>query len=91
LARSADGAQWATERDLEDGVPGQEFSYPAMAWADRSLWVSYTDQRKSIAWQRLDWVVEGGPAAPAAAQLAPASASAPSAPASAAPTIRAKP
>ena len=97
LAHSADGAQWATERDLEDGVPGQEFSYPAMAWADRSLWVSYTDQRKSIAWQRLDWVAGGGPAAPAAAQLMPASASASaqsaaaSAPASAAPTIRAKP
>ena len=99
LARSADGAQWATERDLEDGVPGQEFSYPAMAWADRSLWVSYTDQRKSIAWQRLDWVADGGPAAPAAAQLAPASASASasaqsaaaSVSASAAPNIRAKP
>jgi hypothetical protein len=97
LAHSADGAQWATERDLEDGVPGQEFSYPAMAWADRSLWVSYTDQRKSIAWQRLNWVADGGPAAPAAAQLMPASASASaqsaaaSAPASAAPTIRAKP
>ena len=74
LARSADGAQWATERDLEDGVPGQEFSYPAMAWADRSLWVSYTDQRKSIAWQRLDWVADGGPAAPAAAHRDPASA-----------------
>ena len=93
LARSADGAHWATERDLEDGVPGQEFSYPALAWADRSLWVSYTDQRKSIAWQRLNWVADGGPAAPAAAQLAPASAPAPaqSAAASAAPTIRAKP
>jgi hypothetical protein len=99
LAHSADGAQWATERDLEDGVPGQEFSYPAMAWADRSLWVSYTDQRKSIAWQRLNWVADGGPAAPAAAQLAPAStpasataqSAAASAPASAAPTIRAKP
>ena len=99
LARSADGAHWATERDLEDGVPGQEFSYPALAWADRSLWVSYTDQRKSIAWQRLNWVADGGPAAPAAAQLTPAStpasasaqSAAASAPASAAPTIRAKP
>ena len=82
LARSADGAQWVTERDLEDGVPGQEFSYPALAWANRSLWVSYTDQRKSIGWQRLDWVANGAPVAPAAVQ--PASASAPSlAPASA--------
>jgi predicted neuraminidase len=29
-----------------------EFSYPSLAWADNSLWVSYTHQRSSIAWQR---------------------------------------
>jgi len=72
LARSAEGAQWTTELVLEDGVPSQEFSYPAMAWADQSLWVSYTDQRKRIAWQRLGWVDGAAPAAPAAAQRAPA-------------------
>jgi len=59
LARSADGARWVTELELEDGLPGQEFSYPAMAWADHSLWLSYTDQRKSIAWRRLHWVDAG--------------------------------
>jgi predicted neuraminidase len=56
LARSADGERWVTELELEHGLPGQEFSYPAMAWADQSLWLSYTDQRKSIAWRRLEWV-----------------------------------
>jgi hypothetical protein len=24
-----------------------------MAWADGALWLSYTDHRRSIAWQRL--------------------------------------
>ncbi len=91
LARSADGAQWSTQRDLVDGVPGQEFSYPALAWADRSLWVSYTDQRKSIAWQRLDWVADGGPRVTVGAQRAPAMASAHPAPAAAAPNVRAMP
>jgi predicted neuraminidase len=31
---------------------GSEYSYPAMAWADGALWISYTDQRQRIAWQR---------------------------------------
>jgi len=61
LARSVDGVRWVTELELEDGLPGQEFSYPAMAWADHSLWLSYTDQRKSIAWRRLHWVDVGAP------------------------------
>ncbi|MDH4479208.1 MAG: exo-alpha-sialidase [Rhodoferax sp.] len=59
MARSADGLQWSTALELELGSPGQEFSYPAMAWADQSLWLSYTDQRKSIAWRRLQWVNGG--------------------------------
>lgn len=63
LARSADGVRWVTELELEDGLPGQEFSYPAMAWVDHSLWLSYTDQRKSIAWRRLHWV-DAGTASP---------------------------
>jgi predicted neuraminidase len=72
LAQSTNGTHWATALDLEAGVTGQEFSYPALAWADRSLWVSYTDQRKSIAWQRLDWVASGdaAEAAHATAELA---------------------
>jgi predicted neuraminidase len=41
--------------DLENGPLGHEYSYPAMAMADGQLWVSYTDQRQSIAWQRFSW------------------------------------
>jgi predicted neuraminidase len=37
---------------LAHGAGAAEYSYPALAWADQSLWVSYTDQRQSIAWQR---------------------------------------
>ena len=52
LSQSADGVQWAPVQPLAQGQPNQEFSYPALAWADDSLWVSYTDQRRQIAWQR---------------------------------------
>ncbi|MBC7919014.1 MAG: exo-alpha-sialidase [Rhodoferax sp.] len=54
LSYSADGVQWRKLLALEDGVKGEEFSYPSMAWTDGALWVSYTtDDRKSIAWQKL--------------------------------------
>jgi len=56
LASSSDGVSWSTVEDLERAGPGYEYSYPAMAWADQSLWVSYTDRRKRIAWRRFDWV-----------------------------------
>jgi predicted neuraminidase len=52
LSRSSDGLQWTRVQALEQGAPPAEFSYPAMAWADGSLWVSYTAGRKRIAWQR---------------------------------------
>jgi predicted neuraminidase len=52
LSRSTDGLHWARVKALEQGTPPAEFSYPAMAWADGSLWVSYTAGRKRIAWQR---------------------------------------
>jgi predicted neuraminidase len=52
LSYSADGAQWRKLVALEDGVQGDEFSYPSLAWADGALWVSYTDHRRDIAWQR---------------------------------------
>ena len=55
LANSSTGADWSTVLELERGQEGHEYSYPAMAWADNSLWVSYTDRRKSIAWRRFDW------------------------------------
>jgi predicted neuraminidase len=56
LSRSTDGLDWTQALVLEGGKPPDEFSYPAMAWADNELWVSYTDQRKRIAWQRFSWV-----------------------------------
>ncbi len=62
LASSSDGLSWSTVADLERAGPGYEYSYPAMAWADDSLWVSYTDRRKRIAWRRFDWVGNATPA-----------------------------
>jgi predicted neuraminidase len=53
LSQSADGAHWTTLATLDQGVAGTEFSYPAMAWVDGSLWLSYTQNRQRIAWQRL--------------------------------------
>ena len=52
LSASANGLQWQMVQPLEDGAPGTEYSYPAIAWAQNFVWVSYTDQRKRIAWQR---------------------------------------
>ena len=53
LSQSADGRQWARVQTLATGAPLDEFSYPAMAWVDGDLWVSYTVDRQRIAWQRL--------------------------------------
>jgi hypothetical protein len=55
LAHSRTGTEWSTVMELERGQEGHEYSYPALAWADNSMWVSYTDRRKSIAWRRFDW------------------------------------
>ena len=52
LSRSTDGLNWERVKALEQGTTPAEFSYPAMAWIDGSLWVSYTAGRKRIAWQR---------------------------------------
>jgi predicted neuraminidase len=52
LATSGDDLYWQTAATLEDGNLGDEFSYPALAWADDALWVSYTNRRQRIAWQR---------------------------------------
>lgn len=52
LSQSADGKNWSTLYRLAQGTETEEYSYPALAWAEDSLWVSYTDQRKCIAWQR---------------------------------------
>lgn len=53
LSQSAGGQDWMLLQPLAHGSAAQEFSYPALAWADDSLWVSYTDQRQRISWQRL--------------------------------------
>ena len=47
-----DGQQWNLLQHLEQGQQGDEYSYPALLWQDGQLWVSYTDQRKFIAWAR---------------------------------------
>lgn len=52
LSGSADGQHWSLLQALAHGTDPDEYSYPALTWADGSLWLSYTDQRRSIAWQR---------------------------------------
>jgi predicted neuraminidase len=55
LSTSADGRDWSLAQQLAHGAGRDEYSYPALAWVDDSLWVSYTDQRKAIAWQRFSF------------------------------------
>lgn len=69
LSRSSQGREWRSVLRLEDGSPGQEFSYPAIVQTHNSLWISYTDQRRSIAWQRLDLKVNPSNANPSAAPV----------------------
>ena len=52
LSASADGEQWSLLQTLARGAGQDEYSYPALAWSDDSLWLSYTEQRKAIAWRR---------------------------------------
>lgn len=52
LSSSEDGLDWRLVQTLARGSGRDEYSYPALAWADGSLWVTYTDQRRTIAWQR---------------------------------------
>jgi predicted neuraminidase len=52
LSTSVDGQHWDLAQALAHGSGADEFSYPALAWAGDSLWVSYTEQRRRIAWQR---------------------------------------
>lgn len=53
LSRSDDGLHWQLLHPAAHGRAGDEFSYPALAWADGALWLSYTHDRRRIAWQRL--------------------------------------
>ncbi|MEY4140172.1 MAG: hypothetical protein RLZZ371_2354, partial [Pseudomonadota bacterium] len=52
LSQSVDGKNWSTLHRIAQGTENEEYSYPALAWADDSLWVSFTDRRTHIAWQR---------------------------------------
>ncbi|APW43968.1 exo-alpha-sialidase [Rhodoferax saidenbachensis] len=64
LSYSANGRDWTLLKTLEQGGPEAEFSYPALAWADGQLWVSYTVDRQRLAWQRFapgSMPVEGKP------------------------------
>lgn len=56
LSASSDAQQWFQVATPAQGSGVDEYSYPALAWADDSLWLSYTDQRRSIAWQRFSLV-----------------------------------
>ena len=56
---SNDGQTWSVPQILEDGAEGSEYSYPAMAWSDDRLWLSYTALRQGIAWQR--WRISPSP------------------------------
>lgn len=53
LSHSADGLHWTRVLTLEQGANAAEFSYPAMAWADGALWVTYTVERETLSWQKL--------------------------------------
>jgi hypothetical protein len=59
LSTSHDGRNWSLVKTLEKGGFDDEFSYPALAWVNNSLWVSYTVDRHRIAWQRLAAPVSG--------------------------------
>lgn len=52
LSISGDGKNWSLLSTLAHGAPVDEFSYPSMAWADGSLWISYTVDREHLAWQQ---------------------------------------
>jgi predicted neuraminidase len=56
LSQSGDGVHWTQVELLAQGGERSEHSYPSMAWADGSLWVSYTEERRAIAWQRFIFV-----------------------------------
>lgn len=52
LARSSNGVDWAPQAVLRQGQNEDEYSYPALQWAEGSLWLAYTVDRARLAWQR---------------------------------------
>ncbi len=55
LSFSTQGRNWTLGQSLARGAKAEEYSYPALVWADDSLWLSYTDRRQRIAWQRFSF------------------------------------
>lgn len=53
LSQSPDGINWQLVQRLGEGKNDDEFSYPAVAWADGRLWISYTVDRHFLSWQTL--------------------------------------
>ncbi|MFY8044758.1 MAG: exo-alpha-sialidase, partial [Rhodoferax sp.] len=54
LSASANGLDWRLISALRRGALEDEFSYPALAWADGGVWIAYTVDRARLAWQRLE-------------------------------------
>ena len=54
LSASTDGRHWSLSQTMVQGISADEYSYPAMVWTEGSLWVSYTDHRRWISWQRFE-------------------------------------
>lgn len=52
LGASGNGQSWSVAAAMARGAEPAEFSYPAMAWSDNKLWVTYTQDRTHIQWQR---------------------------------------
>ncbi len=53
MSVSVDGLHWQTAVAVENGAKmSDEYSYPALAWDGQSLWLSYTDMRREIAWRK---------------------------------------
>jgi predicted neuraminidase len=64
LSYSVDGRDWKRLETLAQGKPDDEFSYPALVWADGQLWVSYTVDRQRLAWQRFAPAANAGEGKP---------------------------
>jgi predicted neuraminidase len=54
LSASFDGRVWRPVETPAQGDAHAEYSYPALVWSDGGLWLSYTDRRRQIAWQRYE-------------------------------------
>jgi predicted neuraminidase len=52
LSYSQDGVHWHWLHTLAQGAPKAEFSYPFLTCVGKQVWISYTAERKTIAWQR---------------------------------------